>query len=96
MLLSNGLENALHACLKLKKRGLSPSIDITAYEKSGKLFLQIANSCEENISFSHGIPVSSKSGHGIGVRSIVTIVERYGGMYSFSVKSGLFLLRISL
>ena len=96
VLLSNGLENALHACLKLKKRGLSPSIDITAYEKSGKLFLQIANSCEENISFSHGIPVSSKSGHGIGVRSIVTIVERYGGMYSFSVKSGLFLLPISL
>lgn len=96
VLLSNGLENALHACQKLRKKGLAASLDISAYEKRGKLFLQIANSCEENVPFSHGIPVSSRPGHGIGVRSICTIVDRYGGIYSFSVRNGLFLLRISL
>lgn len=96
VLLSNGLENALHACMKLKEKGYAPSIDISAYEKNKKIFLQIANSCEDSVSFSNGIPVSSKPGHGIGVHSICTIVEKYGGIYSFAVKNGLFFLRISI
>ena len=94
-LLSNALENALHACQKLKGKGLPGSIDVYAYEKNKKMFLQIANSCEENILFSHGIPVSSHRGHGIGVRSICAIIEHYDGMYSFSPQNGLFVLRIS-
>ena len=32
----------------------------------------------------------------IGVSSICAIVERYGGLYSFSVKEGKFVLRVSL
>lgn len=96
ILLSNALENALHACQKLTKKGLSSSIDVTAYEKNGKMFLQAANSCEENIAFSHGIPVTTNPGHGIGVRSICAIIEHYGGIYSFSVENGLFVLRLSL
>lgn len=95
VLLSNALENALHACQKLKEKGLPGSIDVSAYEKNGKLFLQVANSCEENIPFSHGIPVAVTPGHGIGVRSICTIIERYGGIYSFSAENGLFILRLS-
>lgn len=96
VLLSNALENALHACQKLKEKDMIGAIDISACIKKEKLFLQVANSCEENISFYHGLPVTSELGHGIGVRSICTIVERYGGMYAFSVKDGLFLLRILL
>ncbi len=95
VLLSNALENALHACQKLKGKGLPGSIDVYAYEKNKKMFLQIANSCEENILFSHGIPVSAHRGHGIGVRSICAIIEHYDGMYSFSAQNGLFVLRIS-
>ena len=96
ILLSNALENALHACLNLKKKGMGASIDISAYEKKGKIFLQIANSCEETISFSHGVPVTAVPGHGIGVRSICTIIEDYGGMYSLSVENRRFILRLSL
>lgn len=96
VLLSNALENALHACQKLKKNGLPGLIHVSAYERKGKIFLEVINSCVENITFSHGIPVTDNPGHGVGVGSICTIVERYGGIYSFSVKNGLFLLRISL
>lgn len=96
VLLSNALENALHSCQKLIGKGLPGSIDISAYEKNGKLFLQVINSCEENITFSHGLPSTARPGHGIGVRSICTIVERYGGMYSFSSQNNLFILRLSL
>lgn len=95
VLLSNALENALHACRKRKEKGLSGMIEISAYEKKGKFFLQIINSCDADITFDHGIPVTRNPGHGIGVRSICAIVEKYGGMYSFSVKDDTFILRVS-
>lgn len=96
VLLSNMLENALHACRNRKERGLSGMIELLAYEKSGKLFLQCTNSCDSDITFQHGIPVTDRPGHGIGVRSICAIVERYGGIYDFSVKNNRFILRLSL
>lgn len=96
VLLSNALENALHACQKLAKKGLPGSINVSAFEKNEKLFLQVANSCEENITFSHGIPVTDNPGHGFGVRSICAIIEHYGGIYSFSAQDGLFTLHMSL
>lgn len=95
VLLSNALENALHACLKLKEKGLVGTIAVSAFEEKGKIFLQIINSCEKDIIFDDGIPVTNHPGHGIGVRSICAIVEKYSGIYDFSVKDGRFILRVS-
>lgn len=90
------LSNALHACQQRKEKGLSVWIEVSAYEKNGKLYLQFANTCEGDITFYHGVPVTNDPGHGIGVRSICAIVERCGGMYSFSVEGEQFILRIVL
>ena len=94
--LSNALENALHACKKVKEKGEDTSIEVTAYEKNGKFFFQCINSCEADVAFSNGIPVTDEPGHGIGVRSICAIVERYRGLYSFEVRNSRFVLRLSL
>lgn len=96
VLLSNALENALHACQRKKEKELPGMIDVTVYEKSGKLFLQVMNSCEEEVAFDQEIPVTHSPGHGLGVRSICAIVEQYNGIYTFLVKNGQFILRISL
>lgn len=96
VLLSNALENALHACAKIVQRGQSAGIEVSAYEKSGQFFLQVINPCDEEVTFSEGIPVTYRPGHGIGVRSICAIAERYGGIYAFSAKDGRFVLRVSL
>ncbi len=96
ILLSNVLENALHACQGLKEKGRSCFIEVSAYEKKGKLFLQCMNSCGGDIVFEQGIPVTDNPGHGIGVRSICAIVEHYGSIYSFSVRTGKFILQVSL
>lgn len=95
ILLSNVLENALHACQGLKDQGRSASIEVSAYEKKGRLFLQCVNSCGDDIVFEDGIPVTDNPGHGIGVRSICAIVEKYDGIYTFSVHEGRFILRVS-
>lgn len=96
VLLSNALENALHACQKVKENGLPADIDVLIYEKNKKLFFQIINSCTNDITFENGIPVTNKSGHGIGIRSILTLIERYNGIYAFEKQDDRFLLRISL
>lgn len=96
VLLSNALENALHACIEEGKKGRAGVIEVSVYEKNRKLFLQMINSCGEEIIFDEGIPVSGRSGHGIGVRSICAIVERYGGIYTFLAEDGQFILRISI
>lgn len=95
VLLSNALENALYACKRRKDRGLSGTVEVLAFEKNRKFFLQMTNSCDADILFDHGIPVTNNPGHGIGVRSICAVVERYNGIYSFSVKDGVFILRVS-
>ena len=92
VLLSNALENALHACTGQEKG----TIDILAYEKNGKFFFQIANPCKNDVIFENGIPVTDRPGHGMGVRSICAIVERYDGIYNFIVENNQFILRVSL
>lgn len=96
VLLCNALENALHACQKRKEKGLFSTITVSIREKNGKIFLQIINSCTKDILFDHGIPVASEAGHGLGVRSICAIVDRYGGIYTFSVKDEQFILHVLL
>lgn len=97
VLLSNALENALHAGQRQREAGKPAVVETTAYQKDGRLFLQIANSCSFPVQFrAEGIPITSQPGHGLGVRSICAIVEQYGGMYSFSQQQDQFVLRISL
>lgn len=96
VLVSNALENALYACREQKEKGRAGVIEVSVYEKKGKLFLQIINTCGEDVTFDDGIPITNRSGHGMGVRSICAIVEQYGGIYTFSARDGQFILRISV
>ena len=90
VLLSNALENALHAAVH------EAFIETSGHEKGHKLFLQITNSCLPDVQLRDGIPVTDQPGHGLGVRSICAISERYGGLTSFAAKDGQFTLRVML
>lgn len=98
VLLSNSLENALHACQALDKPAEPPAIDVQFrfQEESGKFFLQVSNPCAGPVRFERGVPVSPKPGHGIGVQSICAIVERYGGGCKFFAEEGRFTLQLFL
>lgn len=98
VLLSNALENALHACLPLAESGEKCVISVRFrfIKSTGKLFIQITNPYRGEVKFENGVPISSEQDHGIGVQSICAIAERCGGCYSFSLEDGLFILRLSL
>ncbi len=96
VLLSNALENAVHACQSLIVTGMECVIDVQMYQREGRVFLQVTNPCGAEVRFEKGIPISEQPEHGVGVQSICAIVQRYGGVYAFSVQEGRFILRLSL
>lgn len=77
--ISNALENAVHGCEKTE----NGYIKVKIYEKNKKLCINIANSLCENIVFENHMPVAKNAGHGIGVKSMASVVEKYGGVYGF-------------
>ncbi len=93
-LLSNGLENALHAVSSLE----APfrSIDFYCEAKQNKLLIEIKNPYIHELIIENGIPVSNKPGHGYGCQSIRSITERYHGICTFQTEQNLFILRVLL
>lgn len=96
VLLSNALENALHACEKFQETNIRGMIEVCAFMNKNRLFFEIKNSSEEELTFVNGIPVSFCPGHGIGVKSICALVDRYGGIYRFASEEKQFVLQIAI
>ncbi len=91
-LLSNALENAIHACEKItdsKKR----IILLRVYSKNNKLCIDLRNSYQAEPAFHQGLPVSKEQGHGFGTKSMAHIVEKHGGVFQFLVKDGWFIFQ---
>lgn len=95
VLLSNALENAIHACQPITASGTACTIGVQFHERNGRIFLQVSNPYENSVRFEKGIPVSDRADHGIGVQSICAIVKKYGGVCSFQTENGSFVLRAS-
>ena len=85
-LLYNGLENAIKAC-QLVENPENRYIHIELYEKNSKLCCEIKNSYAAEPHFNeNGIPLSNRNNHGIGVKSMVYVVNKYHGVYKFTAK----------
>ena len=82
--IGNILENAIHACKNIPET--ERFIDLVIrQEPDDKLFIVSSNSFDGNIKKKDGRYTSThkKGGHGIGLRSIESIAEQYGGSASF-------------
>ena len=93
-LLSNGLENALHAVADLPAD--RKQISLYCGVRQNKLLIEIRNPCAGPIAMRDGLPISDREGHGYGCRSIQAIAQRNGGLCVFSAQQGQFLLQIML
>lgn len=96
VVLSNTLENAIHACADFRARGEACTIGVQLFLRENRLFLQVTNPCGPDVRFHKGVPVASQPGHGTGVQSICTVVERYGGLWDFQAQNGQFRVRLTL
>ncbi len=91
-LLSNALENAIHASENIADSD-KRYIKLRLYSKNKKLCIDIRNSFQHEPIFNQGLPVSTEQGHGFGTKSMAHIVEKHGGVFQFSVKDGCFIFQ---
>lgn len=92
--LSNILENAMNAVKDLSEE--YRHIELHIFEKMNHLMLLERNPAPMPPVFSDGIPVTSRSGHGLGVKSIIYYVESQHGQYQFFMEDQDFVVRIIL
>ena len=91
-ILSNALENAMHAIEGLSENKKYAKLLISS--KGNSILLRLENPTNKLPKFIDGIPVSEKHGHGIGVKSIIYYVDKLHGQWHFSVSDGLFTMQI--
>ncbi len=93
-ILSNSLENAIHAVSSLDpdKR----SITLHLRMNDDKLLLSIKNPYAHKVDMLDGIPQAKEIGHGLGTQSIKYVAEKLKGNCQFDVKDGQFALRVVL
>lgn len=90
LLFGNLLENAWEAAGKCEK----PFVRFSSQYKDGNLYVQIENSVAASVEFADGMPVSTKDGGGIGVRSAVEILNKYMGMMEMKQEGNTFTTQI--
>lgn len=98
MVLANAIENAVNACQKInekKKRYIRVTVK---YLKQQRLIISVENSCAVDISFDEaGYPdVLVAEGHGIGLKSIHAITDKYNGCLRCECSEGEFRLHAAL
>lgn len=93
-ILSNGLENAIHAVSKLNPDKRTITLDLRMNNE--KLLLSIKNPFAHKVDIVDGIPQTKGDGHGLGTRSIKYIAEKLNGNCQFVAKDGIFALRVVL
>lgn len=94
-LLSNGLENAIHACTEVSDDELK-KIHIHCVLHKDHLLILLENSYTGEIITENGLPSNDRQGQGFGVRSMVMIINKYNGYYSYTAAAGIFTLKIVL
>ena len=93
-ILSNALENAIHAVLPLNEE--CRIIDLQITEKSGKFLFSLENTYDKIPILIDGIPRTSQKDHGFGTESIQYTVEKLRGHCQFSLRGQKFILQIIL
>ena len=93
-ILSNGLENALHAAAELP--AAQRSVSLYCGLRRNNLLIEITNPYAGGIAMREEMPVSAREGHGYGCRSIRDIAGRRHGLCTFEPKDGVFVLRVAI
>jgi len=97
VILSNALENAVHACevIPTPRRKICVEAALT---DGRRLTVSVQNPWDEPVSFDDdGFPiVPPREGHGIGLRSVEAVTRKYNGIFHCSWSEGMFTLKTVL
>ena len=92
VIISNALDNAIKAAEKCENK----IIKIKSFTEDGRFYFEIKNTHDGTVVFENGMPASTEKGHGIGTKSIASIIARYDGIYSFITENEYFIFRFMI
>ncbi|MDE6924168.1 MAG: GHKL domain-containing protein [Acetatifactor sp.] len=94
-ILANAYENAIYACMEVKKQSDEREcfIHIMIKKRKNKLIIYCSNTCRMETKLKDGKPKTEFTG-GIGVSSIVKTAEKYDGECDFKNDNGVFVFRL--
>ncbi len=94
-ILANAYENAIYACMEVKKQfgERECSIHLMIRRRKNKLIIFCSNTCRPETELKNGQPKTEFTG-GIGVLSIIRTAEKYDGEYDFQNDNGVFIFRL--
>lgn len=94
-ILSNAYENAIYACMEVKKYADEREcfIRLMMKKRKNKLIIFCSNTCRVENTLKNGQPKAEFTG-GIGVSSIVKTAEKYDGECDFKNDNGVFIFRL--
>ena len=95
-ILKNALDNAIEAVQRLPE-GQERFISMTGYRDSDFIVLHTENPCN-SVVFVNGLPQTGKNTdyHGFGVKSMMSVAEKYGGTLTCTERNGIFYLDVLL
>ncbi|WP_455502981.1 ATP-binding protein [Blautia sp.] len=96
--MGNALDNAVESVEKRAKDQYK-SIGVRVWKKDLFAVIQVENTFDGELKMKDGLPLTSKAdkeNHGIGIRSIKSIVEKYQGTVSVRVQDRNFVLTVLL
>lgn len=92
VVLSNGLENSINAMDKCENKKIS----VKGFMEADKVYIEIKNPFYDKVVFDGNMPMSKQENHGFGTKSMAAIVDKYDGVYSFTIENGYFVFRCSM
>ncbi len=94
-ILANAYENAIYACMEVKRHEQKREcmIQLMLRKKKNKLIIFCSNTCRMETELKDGQPKAEFTG-GIGVSSIIKTAEKYDGEYDFKNDNGMFIFRL--
>ncbi len=94
-IIANAYENAIYACMEVKKHldERECFIHFMIKKRNNKLIIFCSNTCRMETELKDGQPKAEFTG-GIGVSSIIKTAEKYNGEYDFKNDNGVFVFRL--
>ena len=97
IVLANTLENAIHACREAPEgeRQIELRLELT---DNRRISFSLVNACPRPVRFSaDGLPAApAKEGHGLGLQSVRSVADRYGGLLQCRWEEGRFYTQMVL
>lgn len=99
IILSNTLDNAIEACMRITDNKIPKTIKINSYIRDMYLIIEVSNTFIDTLHYEENKIVSTKSdkyNHGFGLSNVKSTVKKYNGIVDITVEKSKFIINLMI